>query len=128
MLYFPIIVVNNLAFKAKEAKDIVKVIRNSLGTFGLICWAILLGIALFDSQEYSDLKTTDGITFTSPLDFVLKISALFLFLPLLYHLARMYGESLLEIPWKTRLVNFFYNVMCEFGMFWGLMFLGYFLL
>ena len=106
----------------------IKILKDSLGIFGLTFWALLFAVALFDLKELPPLTNTNGMLFKSPLNFLLKISALFLLFPSIFNLIKMFGELMLGKNWITVLINFAYNVMCEFGIFWAIVIAGFYIL
>lgn len=109
-------------------KAFIKTLKDGLATFGLTFWAALLFVTLSESKEIPISTNTNGVAFKNSLDFLLKASALFILFPFIFNLIKLCGELLLRKSLGTVLVNFIYNVMFEFGIFWAIVILAFYLL
>jgi len=105
----------------------MKTLNHGLAAFGLAFWIALLFVTLFQSKEFPISTNINGGIFKNSFDFLLKTSALFLLFPFIFNLIKMYGELLIDKSLKTVLVNFIYNVSVEFGIFWAIVILGFYL-
>lgn len=101
------------------------IVRIGLATVGLTCWAILFSIALFGPGSQEVPGDLNGRVFTNSLDFLLKISGLFLLFPFIFNLIALFGGLVLGKRWQGVSLDFLYNVTCEFGIFWALLLLAY---
>lgn len=117
----------NVENEQSNKKALIKTLKDGLATFGLTFWSALLFVTFFESKETPISTNINGGTFKNSLDFFLKASALFLLFPFIFNLIKMFGELLLRKSLVTVVVNFIYNVMLEFGIFWTIVILGFYL-
>jgi Co/Zn/Cd efflux system component len=108
-----------------KKKAFIRILKDALATFGLTFWAALVVIALSESKEFPISTNINRVTFKNSLDFLLKMSALFLLFPFLFNLIKMCGELLLRRSLGAVLINFAYSVMLEFGIFWAMVILAF---
>lgn len=114
--------------QATRKNKAVRMLAVGLATVGLSCWAVLLSIALFEKEPSRIPSDLGGITFDNSLDFVIKISGLFLLFPVVFNLLAFSGGLLLCKEYKTLSLNFVYSVIYEFGLLWAILMIGYFCL
>lgn len=102
-----------------------RILKIAVATLGLISWAVIFFTTLLKSPHDAVPGQLNDSPFENPLDFMIKISALFLLFPLVFNLLVLCGRRLLDRRWKDLLLNFIHAVIYEFGLFWGIFVLGY---